>query len=95
MPAHRKTCLTQLSKLTNLCHDPRLALFFRSPRALKLTAALHYHRQLADRHLFTNARRLTSGRSGSCALLISLRGNNDRDRGHDTIMLTVNSHEAS
>jgi hypothetical protein len=26
---------------------------------LKLTAALHHHRQLADRHLFKNARRST------------------------------------
>ena len=48
MPAHRKTCLTQLNELTSLCHDPRLAIFFRSPCALKLTAALHHHLQLAE-----------------------------------------------
>src|SRR5258705_13597622 len=62
MPAHRKTCLTQLSELTNLCHDPLHAFFSRSPCALKLTAALHHHRQLADRHLFKNARSI-DGRS--------------------------------
>ena len=77
MPAHRKNCLTQLSELTNLCHDPR---------ALKLTAALHHHRQLADKHLFKNAHRETGGRSDS-SRRIGLRGNNDRgrsDRCHDT-----------
>ena len=50
-------------------------------------AALHHHRQLADRHLFKNARRSTGGRSGSCSRRLGLRANNDRgrsDRGHDT-----------
>ena len=32
MPAHRKTCLKQLSELRSLCHDPRHAFFSRSPR---------------------------------------------------------------
>ena len=62
-------------------------VFSRSPCALKLTAALHHHRQPADRHLFKNARRSTGGRSGSCSRRMGLRGNNDRgrsDRGHDT-----------
>jgi hypothetical protein len=87
MPAHRKTCLTQLSELTSLCHDPPPRAFSHSPSALKLTAALHHQRQLADRHLFTNARRSTGARSGSCSSGIGLRGNNDRgrsDRAHDT-----------
>ena len=90
MPAYRKTCLKQLSELRSLCHDPRHAFFHSSPCALKLTAALHHHRQLADRHLFKNARRSTGGRSGTCSRRIGLRGNNDRgrsdrsDRGHDT-----------
>jgi hypothetical protein len=87
MPAHRKTCLTQLSELTSLCHESPPCVFSRSPCALKLTAALHHHRQLADRHLLTNARRSTGGRSGSCSRRIGLRANNDRgrsDRGHDT-----------
>ena len=87
MPAHRKTCLTQLSELANLCHDPPPCVFSRAPCAFKLTAALHHHRQLADRHLFKNARRSTGGRSGSCSRRIGLRGNNDRgrsDRDHDT-----------
>ena len=66
---------------------PRHAFFHARPCALKLTAALHHHRQLADRHLFKNARRSTGGRSGSCSRRIGLRANNDRgrsDRNHDT-----------
>jgi hypothetical protein len=79
--------LKQLSELTSLCHDPPPCVFSRSLCALKLTAALHHHRQLADRHSFKNARRSTGGRSGSCSRRICLRGNNDRrrsDRGHET-----------
>jgi hypothetical protein len=87
MAAHRKACLKQLSELRSLCHDPRHAFFYARPALLKLTAALHHHRQLADRHLFKNARRSTGGRSGSSSRRIGLRGNNDRgrsDRGHHT-----------
>jgi hypothetical protein len=62
-------------------------VFSRSPCVLKLTAALHYHRQLTDRHSFKNAHRETGGRSDSCSRRIGLRGNNDRRRGdrcHDS-----------
>ena len=61
--------------------------FFTLSMRFEVDGALHHHRQLADRHLFTNARRSTGGRSGSCSRWIGLRGNNDRgrsDRGHDT-----------
>ena len=61
--------------------------FFTLALPLKLTAALHHYRQLADRHLFKNARRSTGGRSGCCSRRIGVRGNNDcgrSDRGHDT-----------
>ena len=38
--------------------------FFTHVLPWKLTAALHHHRQLADRHLFTNSRRIDgAGRS--------------------------------
>ena len=66
---------------------PGMRFFCARPALLKLTAALHHHRQLADRHLFKNARRSTGGRSSSCSPRIGLRGNNDRGRsyrGHDT-----------
>ena len=58
MPAHRETCLEQLSELTTLYHGPRHALFHARPGALKLTAALDHHRQLADTRLFKHARRI-------------------------------------
>ena len=61
--------------------------FFTLALRFEVDGGLHHHRQLADRHLFTNARRSTGGRSGSCSRRIGLRGNNDRgrsDRAHDT-----------
>ena len=61
--------------------------FFTLALRFEVDGGLHHHRQLADRHLFTNARRSTGGRSGSCSRRIGLRGNNDRGRsdlGHET-----------
>ena len=61
--------------------------FFTLALRFEVDDSLRHHRQLADRHLFKNARRSTGGRSGSCSRRIGLRGNNDRgrsDRGHDT-----------
>ena len=61
--------------------------FFTLALRFEVDGSPAHHRQLADRHLFKNARRSTGGRSGSCSRRIGLRGNNDRgrsDRGHDT-----------
>jgi hypothetical protein len=87
MPAHRKNCLTQLSELTNLCHDPAvrfftLALRFEvdgQPCTITVTSLtgicskMHIERR--------------GGRSDRCSRRIGLRGYNDRgcsDRCHDT-----------
>ena len=47
MPAHRKTCLKQLSELTSLCHDPRHAFFHAVTQGLPhLVQAGLFNRQM-------------------------------------------------
>ena len=77
---------------------PAMRFFTLALALLKLTAGLHHHRQLADRHLFKHARRSTGGRSSSCSRRIGLRGNNDRgrsDRGHERSVANESNARAS